>query len=323
MMHPLPSVALHSGARRRSLWSLGVPKRTATLVKVVVATLVALSAFFAMTSAFAQPAPQRDPSTNPGNPEQRLNRRVRDGHAPGVRPNPAPQPDPITADGHSAPATEGAHGAAATGHEGTAEGHEAGHEGGHEGGHAEHEHKRPDFNFAEFSNKEVTPYAALLINFGLLIGLYYVMGKKGVADGLKKRKEAIAKEIEEAQRMLKEAEERAKTYQAKLKNVEAELTNAKKALEEAGKGERDRIVREAEEKAERMKRDAAFLVDQELKQMRVDLTREAIELAMQTAEEMLKTKATAEDHTRLADDFLRDLEKAGPAPRVGTTGGAA
>jgi len=284
-------------------------RRTATLVKVIAATLVALSAFFAMTTAFAQPAP-RDPNANPNpNVDQRMNRRIRDGHAPGARPNPAPQPDPV-------PAAE----TTATPHEGATAGHEAaGHEGGegHEGGHAGHEHKRPDFNFADFSNKEVTPYLALLINFGLLAGLYYFMGKKGVAEGLKKRKEAIAKEIEEAQRMLKEAEERAKTYQAKLKNVETELSNAKKALEEAGKGERDRIVREAEEKAERMKRDAAFLVDQELKQMRVDLTREAIELAMHTAEEMLKSKATAEDHSRLADDFLRDLEKPAAAPRVG------
>ncbi len=303
-------------------------KRTATLVKVVAATLVALSAFFALTTAFAQPAPPRDPQANPQTPtpEQRLNRRVRDGRL-GVRPNPAPTPDhdpapPEAMSGHL-PGAGRAPRAAAADHGTPVDSTpaETTHEGGEHGGHAEHggEHQRPAFNFADFSNKEVTPYLALVINFGLLVGLYYLMGKKGIADGLKKRKEAISKEIEEAQKMLKEAEERAKTYQAKLKNVETELTNAKKALEEAGKGERDRIVREAEEKAERMKRDATFLVDQELKQMRVDLTREAIELAMQTAEEMLRTKATAEDHTRLADDFLRDLDSAGKsqAPRAG------
>ena len=306
-------------------------KRATTLIKVVAATLVALSAFFAVTTAFAQPAPPRDPQANAANPtpEQRLNRRVRDGHL-GVRPNPAPVPDhdpapPEAMSGHlpgagRAPRAAAAdHGAPA----GTGTPAEGAHEGGEHADHAGHggEHHRPDFNFADFSNKEVTPYVALLINFGLLVGLYYFMGRKGIALGLKKRKEAIAKEIEDAQKMLKEAEARAKTYQAKLKNVEAELTNAKKALEEAGKGERDRIVREAEEKAERMKRDAAFLVDQELKQMRVDLTREAIELAMHTAEEMLRTKATLEDHTRLADDFLRDLDSpvktAGPAARAG------
>ena len=305
-----------------------VRSRGANLVKVVAATLVALSAFFALNTALAQPAPPRDPQANPppANPEQRLNRRVRDGHL-GVRPNPAPTPDhdPAPAEALTGHLPAAGHGGRAAGGAGAPAGSaatEVAHEGAEHGDHAVHgEHPRPAFNFADFSNKDVTPYAALLINFGLLIGLYYLMGKKGIADGLKKRKESIAKEIEEAQRMLKEAEARALTYQAKLSNVESELANAKKALEEAGKGERDRIVREAEEKADRMKRDAAFLVDQELKQMRVDLTREAIELAMDNAEQMLRAKATEEDHMRLADDFLRDLDSAaktpGPAARAG------
>jgi F-type H+-transporting ATPase subunit b len=296
--------------------------RMIKLAKLAGAASVALAALLVMSSASAQPAPGREPTpAQQQQVEQRLNRRLqgrpfRPGAATG-------DSDPA---GHGGAAPAGNAGAA--GHEGTAAPHEgaaghegAGHEGAaHEGGHeegAEHagheEHHTLPFNFADFSNKEVTPYAALLINFAILATLYYMMGKKGVAEGLKKRKEGISKEIEEAQRMLKEAEERAKTYQAKLKNLESELTNAKKALEEAGKGERDRIVREAEEKAERMKRDANFLVDQELKQMRVDLTREAIELAMTSAEEMLRQKATVEDHNRLADDFLRDLDKAAPA----------
>jgi len=161
-------------------------------------------------------------------------------------------------------------------------------------------------NWTEFGGK-TPPFIALLLNFGILVALYVRMGKKPVQDGLKARRDAVASEIEEAQRLLQEAEGRAKIYQSKLANLEDELETAKKALAEAGKGERDRIMREAEEKAERMRRDATFLIEQELKQMRVDLTKEAVELALTAAEQVLKERITADDHERMADEFLRDV----------------
>jgi F-type H+-transporting ATPase subunit b len=288
---------------------------------VLVFALLAIAAALTMTPALAQ-QPQGQPGMQraPGGRPFRGNRDPR--QFPAVRNQP----------GAATPPPEGAQPAGAqTAHEsvpgeGPGSGHETestrreeteGHgEHGAKGEHEHGEHERKPFNFADFGNKEVTPYAALLINFALLVGMYYLMGRKGVADGLKKRRERVAKEIEEAQRMLEEAEERAKTYQSKLKNLEGELENARKALQEAGKGERDRIVREAEEKAERMKRDATFLVEQEVKQMREDLTREAVALAMQAAEEVLKTKVTDADHDRLAQDFLSELDKS-PAARAG------
>jgi F-type H+-transporting ATPase subunit b len=300
---------------------------------VLVLALLAIAAALTMTPAFAQQPGQAgqaqgqpgQPGMQPGmqrGPGSRPFPRGRDPRQfPAVRNQPgAPgaQPEGTTPHGGAVPPGEGA----ASGHETTSTAHEETEGHGEHGAKGEHEHERKPFNFADFGNKEVTPYAALLINFALLVGMYYLMGRKGVADGLKKRRERVAKEIEEAQRMLEEAEGRAKTYQSKLKNLEGELENARKALQEAGKGERDRIVREAEEKAERMKRDAAFLVEQEVKQMREDLTKEAVALAMQAAEEVLKTKVTEADHDRLAQDFLSELDKAA-GPVGARAGGAA
>jgi F-type H+-transporting ATPase subunit b len=168
-------------------------------------------------------------------------------------------------------------------------------------------------NWFDFTNKEQPPYAAMLINFGLLAFVYYRFGKKPVAEALKKHRDSVAKEIEEAQRMKREAENRAKTYQAKLKDLEIELGQTKLALEEAGKGERDHIVKEAEEKAARMQKDAAFLLDQETKQMRLDLQREAVLAALAAAEELLKERVTQGDQERLAEEFLATLDAATPA----------
>jgi F-type H+-transporting ATPase subunit b len=174
------------------------------------------------------------------------------------------------------------------------------------GADGEHHALKP-INWLDFSNKEQAPYAAMFLNFLILVIMYYVLGKKPVAEGLKNRRASIAKEIEEAQRMRKEAEDRALVYQKKLEHLEDELKETRAALIEAGKGDRDRIVREAEEKATRMEKDAAFLVEQEIKQLRADLMREAVEVAVTTAEELLKKRVTPVDQERLAEDYLAQL----------------
>jgi F-type H+-transporting ATPase subunit b len=209
----------------------------------------------------------------------------------------------------------------------TAAAHQAGStpHGGHDehatGEHGGAEHELEPFNFADFSNTKTRPFAALLINFALLLFLYYRFGKDGIATALKNRRESIAKEIEEAQRIKKEAAKRAKEYQAKLEKLDEEMEVARKALIEAGKGEKERIVREAQEKAERLQRDAQFLLEQELKQLKIDLTRETVEVAVAAAEELLKQRVTQADHDRLAEDFLAQLQAqsktASVAPRAG------
>ncbi|HLK38309.1 MAG TPA: hypothetical protein VKU41_16215 [Polyangiaceae bacterium] len=174
---------------------------------------------------------------------------------------------------------------------------------GHE---AEEEHGPAAINWTEFDG-EAPPFIAMLINFGILAAGYFLIGKEPILAGLKSRRDSVAKEIELAQQMREEAEERAKIYQAKLESLEAEVQTARDALVRAGEAERDRIVAEAEAKAERMHRDALFLVEQELKQMRQDLWREAVETAVGAAEEILKKRVTPADQERLAEAFLAEL----------------
>jgi len=197
-----------------------------------------------------------------------------------------------------------------------------GHGGEHGGEHAEgHGHwPPPAINWTDFGNKQQAPFAALVINFAILAGAYYSLGKKPVAAALDARRSAVAKEIEEAQRLKREAEKRAEQYQAKLGHLEEELATAKAALVEAGKGEKERIVREAEEKAARMQKDAEFLIEQEVRQMQQDLWREAVEKATAAAEDLLRKRVTDADQERLAEEYLADMAKrpaAAPAPKGG------
>jgi F-type H+-transporting ATPase subunit b len=174
-----------------------------------------------------------------------------------------------------------------------------------ENGGAEREGPEP-FNFGDWGTK-TPPFLAMLINFGILAAGYYLLGRKPIAAGLKSRRDAIAKDIEDAQKMRHEAEERAATYQAKLASLEEEMTSAREALVRAGEAERDRIVGDAEAKAERMRKDAEFLVEQEMKQIRQDLWRDTVEVAVSAAEDLLKKRVTPADQERIAEDYLADL----------------
>jgi F-type H+-transporting ATPase subunit b len=167
-----------------------------------------------------------------------------------------------------------------------------------------------DVNWVDFT-VDTPPFLAMLINFGILVAGYYALGKKPIAAALRSRRDRIAKDIEEAQRMRREAEKRAKTYQAKLDKLEDELKVARDALVRAGEAEKERIVTEAQAKAQRMRKDAEFVVEQELKQIRVDLQRETVEAAIATAEELLKKRVTQADQERLAEDYLSDLARGG------------
>ena len=138
-------------------------------------------------------------------------------------------------------------------------------EGAESAEHGAHEHGPAAINWTDFSDKSRPAYLGLLINFGILLALYYTMGKKGVVEGLKQRRIDIGKDIDDAKRMLDEAKERAKKYQGDLKNADVDAATAKASLVSSGKGEVEKMLTEAERESARMKRDAERLVDQERK----------------------------------------------------------
>jgi F-type H+-transporting ATPase subunit b len=185
--------------------------------------------------------------------------------------------------------------------------------GGSESKAGSHDEAPPPINWTQFGGS-TPPFLAMLINFGILAAGYYLLGRKPIAAGLQNRRDTITKEIDEAQRMRREAEERAKRYQAQLDTLQQEMRTARDALVRAGEAERDRLIREADAKAERMRKDAEFLVAQEIKQVRQDLLRDAVEVALTAAEELLKQRITSADQERLAEEYLADLGAPARAP---------
>jgi F0F1-type ATP synthase membrane subunit b/b' len=181
-------------------------------------------------------------------------------------------------------------------------------ENGKELAEVEEEPAAPEWWTSSFLNNPHVSYGAMVINFLILIGIYYRFGKKPVAEALVDRKKSIASSIENAQKILSEAKQRAKKYKSKLEKVEADAEEAKQSQVSTGKGDAEVIVRNAEEKAARLARDVQFIVDQEQKQTQLDLVRETVEKAAKEAEQLLKSNVGSADQERLAEEFLSKLQ---------------
>jgi F-type H+-transporting ATPase subunit b len=152
-------------------------------------------------------------------------------------------------------------------------------------------------------------FIGTVVNFGALLLLFgWVIRKKG-NPALAERRKQVEAELEEAKRLRAEAEARHMETATRLEKLDQEMVQIRGDMIKAGEAERDRIVAQAEEKAARMRKDTSFLIEQQIKQLREDLTREAASAAVVAAQELLQNATTDADQDRLAEAYLARLDQ--------------
>jgi len=117
----------------------------------------------------------------------------------------------------------------------------------------------------------------------------------------------VENELAEAQRLRAEAEKRHRETATRLEKLDQEMAQIRHDMVKAGEAERDRIVEQAEEKAARMRKDTSFLIEQQIKQLRKELTHQAANAAVFAAQELLQEKTSASDQDQLAEAYLTRL----------------
>jgi F-type H+-transporting ATPase subunit b len=155
------------------------------------------------------------------------------------------------------------------------------------------------------------PFVGPIINFAILLVLGYMAVTRSINPSLQARRASVESEIAEAKRLHDEAQAMHAEMTAKLGSLDAEIATLKAQFTSAGEAERDRIVADAKARVERMRADGTATIDQELKNLREDLRREAIVAATAAAEATVRATIGADDHKRLADEYLTGLEAAG------------
>jgi F-type H+-transporting ATPase subunit b len=173
---------------------------------------------------------------------------------------------------------------------------------------------------------EPPPFLASLLNFGLLAFVLYRFGRKPISEALAKRKQSIMQEIDNATRLREEAEARLGEYEEKFEKIEETLEELKAELALQAEVEKKHMLTEAEERRARMKRDAEFRIEQELKAAKAELLQVAVESAVHAAEELLRKSAGAQDQDRMMKEYLSAIpvalkDGAAPAASAGAAGG--
>ena len=159
------------------------------------------------------------------------------------------------------------------------------------------------------------PFGAMLLNSAVLYWLLVRFAKKPITDALKSRKASILRGMEEAGKMKQESEARLAEYEQKLATLDQEIERIRQDMRSSGQNERKRILAEAKEKRTRMERDAQTLISQELKTAREGLMSEMSRAALRSAESTLRSRITAADQSRLAEDYLAGIKNAATALR--------
>jgi len=149
-----------------------------------------------------------------------------------------------------------------------------------------------------------------VLNFGVLAVVLYMAVRRVVNPGLAARRAAVETEIAEAKRLHDQAEAIHREYTARLAGLETEIATLKADLVKQGEAERDRVIAEAQARAERLRAEGTQAVEQELRALREELRREAVVAAVTAAEEAVRKGITPADQARLVDDFVASLESA-------------
>lgn len=146
-----------------------------------------------------------------------------------------------------------------------------------------------------------------IINFIILAVGVYIAWIKGIKPMLEKRGQDIKKAMDEAREAKEAADKKALEYREKLSLLERKIAEIREELTREGEAEKERIMKDAEDAAQRVREQAKLSADHELKKARAEIRAEVGELAVKMAEEILSRELKPEDQQRLVKDYVDNL----------------
>lgn len=151
--------------------------------------------------------------------------------------------------------------------------------------------------------------ALQFLNFGVLVAVIVFAGGKLINRALAARHDQMKKDLDEASQARVAAETRLKQQEQRLGNIEKEITKLRESIKEEAEKEQARLLAAAEEKAARIKEEARFLMDQQVKEAEQRFRQEVAAAAVLIAEDMVRRSLQIDDETRLNAAFIGDLER--------------
>jgi F-type H+-transporting ATPase subunit b len=125
---------------------------------------------------------------------------------------------------------------------------------------------------------------------------------------LRQRSRTVARAIEEAKTRLQQAHGEVEQWRGRLSNVDEEAAEIVRNAGELAELEKQRRFERARATADRIRRDAEALADQEFEQAREELRAEVAELAAASAAVLVRELLQPEDDRRLITEYADRVE---------------
>jgi F-type H+-transporting ATPase subunit b len=146
------------------------------------------------------------------------------------------------------------------------------------------------------------------INLVVLLAIIVKFAGPTVRNALKGRAERVTQDIDEAAALHAEAKKMLDEYSEKLSGFEAQRNELLAEFQAMGEAERDRIITGAHAEAERIQNEAARVAENESNRAKERLESEIVDLAIEQAEQIIQSKLSEDDHTRLVTEYFGQLE---------------
>lgn len=146
-----------------------------------------------------------------------------------------------------------------------------------------------------------------VLNFGIVVAILAYFLTKPIKKAFSGRREEIEKNLAEAQSIKDAAEAKFAEYDRKLAQATEEISEISAAIRREGELEKLKIIENAKAMAIKIEQDAEKAAEIEVAKARTELQREAVQLAVGVAEELLKKNFTKDDDTRLIDEYMQKV----------------
>lgn len=146
-----------------------------------------------------------------------------------------------------------------------------------------------------------------LVNFGILLAILLKFAGKPVKRFFLERHKKVKQEIGDKEKMLQEMDSLISEIKTKIGRLDLEIQEIRKKVLEEAYAERDRIIKEAEALADKLREQVSLTKEQEIKEMRRYVMEEVAKRTVEEAERLVVESIKKEDHARLVKAFIERL----------------
>jgi len=143
-----------------------------------------------------------------------------------------------------------------------------------------------------------------VINTIALVAVLVYFLKTPLVTFFSERSEQIRKDLEDAVTQRERAERLIREYEAKIAGMEQQVESMRAELAQVAAIESEKFVGNADQMAAKLVAAAKVTAEQEVRKARIALKNEAVDLAVQLAETLIREKIDDDDRASIVEDYL-------------------